>query len=631
MKLFYIIAVLVVVVLALSPYVLLRTKPSTTDAIVFHDTYASRIRSIDPATCGDSASTAIQTYFYEGLYTYKYLVRPVTLRPMLAAHMPSISEDGLVYTIPLKTGVHFQRNACFGLDEDGRPKTREMTADDFVLAFKRVADFHIETQLAYAFIRKIKGVEDYRDRTRRYRAGDFSRYDELDLAGVKAIDDHTLQITLAERFPQFIYVLAMHNYAPIPREVLDYHLASEPDDEGGRRPVPIEDRTTDITQHEAAVGTGPYVLEEWQKASRIRLVRNPEYREVLYPDEASEEFREAGLLADAGQRVPFIDVRELRFVEETNPSWMLFENKRRDVASVPRDMYDSVIGLDKELTTQWQARGIDLKKYTSPAVYWIVFNCEDRVLGSSKSLRQALSLCYNVPLHIDVLHNGRGVPAKNCIPSSFPGWEEAGSSPYARLDLQLAREKIEDARKELVAKGVIQSGEEIPPLTIDIGDRGEYGRRLGQFMASQFREIGVELKVELQDWPTLQEKVHNKRSQMYTMGWVADYPDAENFLQLFYSPNIDHGTNNSNFSNPRFDVLFRKAAGTMALEDRIPLYVEMVNIISEDCPVLLLSEPVSFLLKYKWMHNIQPHPIRRGTGLYWRIDTDLRQKMGGRN
>jgi ABC-type transport system substrate-binding protein len=244
-------------------------------------------------------------------------------------------------------------------------------------------------------------------------------------------------------------------------------------------------------------------------------------------------------------------------------------------------------------------------------------------------LRQALSLCYDVPLHIDVLFNGRGIPAKNCIPSSFPGWEEAGPSPYATLNIEKAKAKLEEAREELIAKGIIRPGEPIPPLTIDIGDRGEYGRRLGQFMTSQFRRIGVELKVELQDWPTLQEKVHNKRSQMYTMGWAADYPDAENFLQLFYGPNIEHGTNNSNYRNPRFDALFEKAAVTMDLEDRIPLYVEMIHIVSEDCPVLLLSEPISYLLRYRWMKNIQPHPIRRGTGVYWKIDTNLRHQMGG--
>jgi ABC-type transport system substrate-binding protein len=134
----------------------------------------------------------------------------------------------------------------------------------------------------------------------------------------------------------------------------------------------------------------------------------------------------------------------------------------------------------------------------------------------------------------------------------------------------------------------------------------------------------------LNDWPTLQKKVHSKQAQIYAMGWHADYPDAENFLQLYYSPNIKLGTNNTNYANPRFDALFEQAAVEPDIDKRVPLYAEMIRIINEDCPVVLLSEPINFTLVHPWVHNFKPHPIAYGLGKYTRIDDALRREMGGR-
>ena len=153
---------------------------------------------------------------------------------------------------------------------------------------------------------------------------------------------------------------------------------------------------------------------------------------------------------------------------------------------------------------------------------------------------------------------------------------------------------------------------------------------MGEFAQQQFRKLGIDLKVIGNDWATLQEKVNNKRCQIYTMGWHADYPDPENFLQLFYSPNIAKGTNNANYSNPEYDRLYERARVLPDCPERRKLYVKMVRIISEDCPVLLLSEPISFFLTYKWMKNIKPHPVGYGYTRFRRIDTVLRKKMGGR-
>jgi len=644
MKAFYIISVLVVAGLALTPFYFLDRQDVAylEDQIVAYGTYGAKVRSIDPATCGDTTSAGIQGAFLEGLYTYDFLLRPLKVTPLLAEDLPEASADNLTYTIRIREGIKYHRNPCFGTEADGTPKTRTVRAEDFELAFKRIADYYISTSLSLAFIEdKIVGIQEYRDRTRSYDKGDFSRYD-VPIEGIKVLDEHTLQIRLVSPWPQLVYVLALKNYAPIPRELIDYHLASRPDNQGGREPIPLDQRDPEIREVAAAVGTGAYYLADWTKGHLIVLRRNPEFRHETYPavpDMAglSEAERksvqadiDAGLYDDAGKGVPFTDVTYLTFVQENNPMWMLFMTRQTDTAGIPREMYNQVVSPDKELTDQWTKQGIRLIKYTSPAVYWYAFNMEDRVVGNSKSLRQALGLAFNVEDYIEVLFNGRGIRALNTVPGDFEGAQQAGPSPYARFDLDAARAKLRDAREELVAAGVIEPGEPIPPLTLDFGGRDEDFRRMGEFAQQQFRQIGVTLNIELNDWPTLQEKVHKKQVQMYSMGWHADYPDPENFLQLYYSPNIKRGTNNTNYSNPEFDRLYDRAAAMMPSPRRTELYVKMIRMISEDCPVLLLSQPVGFFLAHSWVHNIKPHPIGYGYGMYRRIDTEARRKAGGR-
>ena len=634
MKGFYVIAPAVVILLTLSPFCLLDEEKSTEsiDRVIWYGTYPAKIKSMDPATCGDTTSASMQGGIYEGLYTYHYLKRPVEVIPLLAAGPPVISSKGLVFTIRIKEGVKFHRNPCFGKDPADKDKwaTRTVTAEDFVLAFKRVADSHLVTSLSYAFLRgRIAGIDDYRERTKAYQKGDFSRYKREKIEGIRATDELTLEITLTKVFPQLQYILALNSYAPVPHEVISYHLATRPGRGGRRIDREMAERSSEIHAREAVVGTGPYILAEWKEGQRIILRRNEDFREDYYPTEGTDEDVAAGLLEDEykGKRIPFIDEMRFTFIPEASTSWSKFEKMQTDSAGVPRDMYDKVITSEADLAKRYSAMGVKLAKYRYPAVYWLVFNMDDPIMGASKSLRQALCLSYDVESHIKVLFNGRGVRAVNVIPSSFKGHKEVGPSPYARMDVAAAKRLIPKARQELVAAGAIKSGQDIPELTLDLGGREEAQRRMGEFVQSEFRKIGVKVKVVLNDWPTLQKKVHNKQCQIYTMGWHADYPDAENFLQLYYTPNIRVGTNNSNYSSPAFDKVFKQASVISDVEKRVPLYVEMMKIVNKDCPVLLLSEPIYFALRHAWVRNAKPHPIGYGMSKYRAIDTGLRARL----
>ena len=643
MKGFYIIALAVVAALALTPFMFLPAPEPNRYAnqVVRYGVYSSAVRSVDPATCGDTTSSLFIANVFEGLYTYHFLKRPAhsSVVPLLAADdqpKPDISPDGLTYTIKLRPGVRYHRNPCFGRDTTGEHEwaTRTMKARDFVLTFKRVADYHINAGLSWAFAERIKGITAYRKKTREYKVGDFTRYD-LDVEGLKAIDDLTFQITLADPYPQFSYVLAMHVYAPIPREAVEYWLGTEDDGKGGRRKVPVDQRQTEFREAEQLVGTGPYLWKTFDRKNRIVLERNPGFREEKYPSEGAPAMdgapsdAELGLLDDAGKQVPFIDVLHYDYVAQSSSAWMLFLTRQVDAGAISEDVFKAVINPDKGLEDRWKRRHINLVKYWLPSVYWIVFNMEDPVIGESKALRQALCAAFDVESYLTVLFNDRGRRAVNILPNTFDGWAQAGPGPYAKLDMKRAKAKLAEAKKELGAKGLLVNGE-IPPLTVDLGGRDSETAKRGEFFQQQFAKLGVELKVVLNDWPKLQEKVNNKQSQMYTMGWHLDYPDAENFLQLYYSGNIAKGTNNSNYSNPDFDALYEKVRVMPDTPERTELYVKMIHMISEDCPVLLLTEPQNYVLVYDWVKNYKPHPIGYGYSKYRRIDTELRRQLDGK-
>ena len=635
MKWFYIIALLAAIALVAAPFWLLEAEDTSQfeGKIVEYTTYSSKVNSIDPATCGNTLSAQIQGGFYEGLYTYHYLKRPLEVIPDLAESMPEISPDGRTYTVKLKKGIKYSRNACFGRESGGKHKykTRTVRADDVVLAYKRVGDFHVNTRLSLAFLQgKILGMDEYRRKTRSYAPGDFSRYENEDLPGVVALDEHTVRFKLKELFPQLMYVLAMQFYAPIPREVISYHLATKDDGKGGRIPIPIKERTTEIRRPEEVVGTGAYVMTTWVQGSRIVMERNPDFHDSYYPSEGAPGDRERGLLEDAGRKLPFVDVRDMRCVLEPNPDWMLFLTRQKDYALIPTRVFQTIISPSNELLAAWQKQGIRLLKDPHPGIWWIAFNLANDVVGKSKALRQGMYLAFDVEKFIDVVWNGRGKRGLNIIPSTFKGHKEAGRGPYAHVDIEAAKKKIAQAKKELADAGVIKPGDNIPVITIDFGKRDEQTHRIAEFMMGEFRKIGITIKAELNDYPTLLGKINNKRYQTCMLGWYADYPDAENFLQNFYSPNIERNTNYFSYENEEFDRLFEESGKHPNIADRVPLYARMARMISEDVPVILLYEPVIYTLLMPWTHNYKIHPVAYGVPKYMRIDVAARIKAGGR-
>ncbi|MFZ9024558.1 MAG: ABC transporter substrate-binding protein, partial [Anaerohalosphaeraceae bacterium] len=189
----------------------------------------------------------------------------------------------------MKQGVYFHDDACF---PDG--KGRQLTAHDFVYAFKRIANVKVQSKSWYIFDGRVVGLDDFREYSKVCDKGQVD-YDRP-VAGLSAEDDFTLVIKLHRPWPQLIYWLAYLPTAPIAREAVDYY-------------------GPDIVKH--PVGTGPYILKEWHRGIYLEAVRNPNYRDVFFPSEGMPE--DIQLLANAGKRLPFIDRVFWRVVVEDQP------------------------------------------------------------------------------------------------------------------------------------------------------------------------------------------------------------------------------------------------------------------------------------------------------------------------
>ncbi len=558
---------------------------------------SSKVRGMDPMDIGDTTSSSVASNIFDCLYQYHYLKRPYELIPSVAESMPTVSEDGLTYTITLRDDVYFQDDECFTETEG---KGRKVVANDFIYSWKRIANLKNVSKNWWIFDGRIKGFNEFR----KYTEGVTDKKDvdyDRPVEGLVAVDDRTLQITLTKPWPQVVYMMSHLPTAVVPREAVEHY-----GDEFINHPV----------------GTGPYMLTDWRRGSKIVFERNPNYREEFYPSEGSEGDKEAGRLDDAGKRLPLIDRVELLIIEEDQPRWLKFVQGDLDIGGIPKDNFDTAVTPSRGLTGDLREKGIVLEIYEDPATFWYGFNMEEPLLGNNLPLRQALNLAIDRDEYLKLFLNDRGMPARGVLPPMLAGYDPDVDSPFTVYDPELARKKVKEAE-------AIHGGP-IPPIVLTMGSTDSVARQTGQWFTRAYQQVGITLEVDYMDWPSAQEKVKTKSAQMYAMGWVADIPDAENFMQLFYGPNASPGTNNMNYQNDEADALYEKLSVMEESPERVEVIRQMQKKVIDDLPCVFTLHRKAYLLRYDWLRNYKPHVFGYGLAKYRNIDAELRQQRVGR-
>jgi ABC-type transport system substrate-binding protein len=569
-------------------------KPGRLEGKIRYAALGAKVRGMDPGDIGDVTSSAVASQIYECLYQYHFLKRPYTLIPCLAESMPQVSKDGLTYTIKIRKDVYFSDDPCFA-----GGKGRQLVADDFVFAWKRIANIKYLSKNWWVFDGKVVGLDEFRDYTKKLKADQPVDY-RRDVEGLKTLDPFTLQIKLKKPWPQIVFLLAHLPTAPMAKEAVDFY----------------RDKIINVM-----VGTGPFRLKSWNRGKRIELEKNPKFRKELYPSEGEAGDREKGLLKDTGKPLPLIDGIVYDIIEEDRPLWLLFMQGKLDASGIPKDFYSQAITNDQKLTPALEAKGIRLNIQKQPDTYWLGFNMDDPVVGKNLPLRRAMSMAWNRQEYIDVFLNGRGISARGMFPPDFTEYDPNLKNSWTEFNLTKARELMKEA--ERIAGGKIT-------VTLALGGTDTAQRQEGEYFKRSMAKIGIVAKLDYFDWPTFQDKVNKRQVQIFGMGWVADYPDGQTFLQLFYSPFSSPGPNNFNYHNPKFDALYKKIETMNDTPERLKVYREMDKMICDDCPAIFMFHSIGFGPYYKYLENVKPNAFLYGGAKYGNINLTLRKELVGR-
>lgn len=656
-------------------------KKSTTTNNVRYSSFAEPPKTLDPALAYSVEENLFIAQIYEPPLQYNYLLRPYQLEPLSANQMPTVSyydaKNNLlpnnapndkvaytVYTIHIKPGIHYQPHPAFAKDNQGNylylhltendilkkhqlsdfpnTNTRELTADDYVYQIKRLASPKLNSPILGLMSKYIVGLSDYaktlqpayQQQTVQHGKDSFFDLREYPLAGVKTVDRYTYQISIYGKYPQFIYWLAMPFFSPIPWEADAFY--SQPG---------MDEHNIGFDWY--PIGTGPYFLAKNNPNSQIILSRNPNFHGERYPTQGEASDKENGLLDLAGQPLPFVDQFIFSLEKESIPRWSKFLQGYYDLSAITSDSFDQAIQVnakgEPQLTPLLINKGIRLQTSVSPSIYYFGFNMLDDVVGGNgepaRKLRQAISIAINTEEFIAIFLNGRGIPAQGPIPPGVFGYlkGEAGINPYVYVwqNNQPHRRSLDEAKKLLAEAGYpngrnLKTGE---PLTLNYdvtASSAPDDKARFDWMREQFNKLGIQLNIRPTLYNRFQEKMRSGNTQIYFWGWLADYPDPENFLFLLYGPNgkvKQGGENASNYNNPEYDKLFESMKLLPDGPERQAVINKMVEILRHDTPWVWGFHSQDFVLSHPWIGKSKPNSIEGNILKYQTVNPVLRQQL----
>ncbi|HUN67269.1 MAG TPA: ABC transporter substrate-binding protein [Burkholderiales bacterium] len=618
------------------------------DGNILYSVFADRPKHLDPAQSYTSDEAVFTRQVYEPPLQYHYLKRPYELIPLTATEVPRaklIEKGGAtysVYEIRIKPGIRYQPHPAFVAENlNLREKTiealkspyelplstRELTADDYIYQIKRLAHPHLHTPIFGLMSEYIVGLKAYAERLKNAAApGQWLDLREHALEGVTRVDRYTYRVVLKGRYPQFVYWLAMPFFAPMPWEAEKFF----------QQPGMAE---RNFTLDWWPVGTGAYMLSENDPNSRMVLARNPNFRGEPYPSHGEPGDAARGLLVDAGKTVPFVDKAVYTREKEAIPLWNKFLQGYYDLSGIGSDNFDQAVRVSLEgeaaLTPDMESRGIRLDTTVAPTIYYLGANWLDPVVGGNseraRKLRQALAIAVDWEEYLSIFANGRGVPSHSPLAPGIFGYREGAEAinpvTHEWKDGRARRRPIEAARK-LLAEAGYPDGRDAgtgQPLVLylDTTSRGPGDKAVMDWWRKQFAKLPVQFEPRQTDWNRFQEKLRKGSTQLFIVGWSADYPDPENFMFLLYGPQSrvrSQGENASNYQNPEFDALFERMRNMPNSPERQLVIDRMNEIFRRDAPWIGGFHPKNFALFHSWLANAKVNEIS-GNGLkYLRVD-----------
>ena len=370
--------------------------------------------------------------------------------------------------------------------------------------------------------------------------------DRVDPAtGFRALDDTTFQLRLERPFIPILEILTMQYCSIIPREAVARY---------GK----------DFRNHPC--GTGPFRFSSWEEGQALILLRNEHYFEK----------------DSAGHSLPYLDAVKVSFFDDKATEFLQFrQGQLAFINEIDASFKDEILSKKGELKEQWRGK-IILSTCPQLNIEYLGILVDTANPSVSHSplrwlaVRQAINYGFDRRKMMMYLKNSLGLPAESgFVPAGLPSYDSSQVKGY--------HYDPEKARRLLAAAGY-PNGKGMPPiklLTISIYSD------FASFIARQLEELGIRIEVEVVQKSLLLEQTAKSEALFFRGSWLADYPDAENYLSVFYSKN-PAPPNYTRYSNPVFDRLYERALQETNDSLKISLYRQMDQLVMDDAPVVPL-------------------------------------------
>ncbi|MFL0375648.1 ABC transporter substrate-binding protein [Paenibacillus amylolyticus] len=465
--------------------------------------------TLDPAQAKDSQTNTVLKFLYEGLVR----IDADGKEQAGVAKDWTISEDGLKYVFNLNPEAKWSNGDA-------------ITAEDFVRSWERA--LKPETASPYAYqLYYIKGAEGYnlsKDETYKgTKVTDFSQ------VGVKATDEHTLEVTLENPTPYFLGLTAFYTYYPV-------HASADTNDKF-------------FTDYKNMIVNGPFVMDQYSKGQKIVVKKNDGYH-------AAADIK----LAQIDMSLTNSSASELQAYKSGQLDYTGAPN-----GEIPSDQIPSV---KAELPDEFKATGI-------ASTYYYQFNVNEAPFNNVK-IRKAFAMAIQRQLIVDKVTQGGQIPAFGFVPPGIRG--ENGEFRDEHKD-DYFTENVEEA-KALLAEGMKEEGYTTLPAVTLIYNTSDGHAKIALAVADMWKQnLGVDVKTENQEWGVFLENRQNQNFQVARAGWSADYNDPYNFLEMWTTGNTN---NDSKFSNEQYDKDVKETVKSADPATRMAAFADAEKILIQD-------------------------------------------------
>lgn len=551
----------------------------------------------DPAGVHDLYSAHVNSSIFETLFTYDYLATPAKLVPRTAAALPEVSADGLTYTIRLQKGIYFAADPVF------KGKKRELTSADYVYTFKRLMDPSLHSPNSWLLDGRILGMEALLKQAQ--KTGKFN-YDQS-VSGLQTPDRYTLVIRLTSPDQNFPMLLAHQPAGAVAREVIEKY----------------RDKAGFVMGH--PIGTGPYMLSRWTPGSRIILKANPDFRSFVWNFKASTPEDQKIVKAMQGKKMPQIGEIDIQVMEEGQSRWLSFIKDEVDLFALDGELTVQALQ-DGKLKPELVKKGVQLSRITDPSIDYHYWNMQNPIVGGlSKdkiALRRAMAMAFSADNYINILQKGDSQKLQAPIPSGVVGYDPnyRSSIPYS---VKAANLLLDHYHYKVAADGW-RTKPNGKPLVIEMTLSGNNLRSQQQAEFWKKTLDSIKIKMTTKSMPFAEAlKLEKQCKTMFkASAWIADYPDADNFMQLFYGKNIKI-TNNGCVKIPEYDRLYEQAQKMTPSPERDAIYAKMSRLLEVYMPVQVIGARYRNILAQPRVIGFKKHPILPAEWMY--IDIDLKK------